>query len=152
MVPAPAAELLPGSHSCPRATAPCAALLHLLPAMPAALLRPGSSLHALRCTSFAALHAARCCPGCPSTLRPPAARSAHPWLQGRHAHPARTPLPSRLRSLPAYNKLHSLLTAVSEELPDCPLYFNLHDMCKTLRSSAPKADTFKSALVNAGYR
>ncbi|KAL4430759.1 hypothetical protein ABPG75_006015 [Micractinium tetrahymenae] len=55
-------------------------------------------------------------------------------------------------SLPAYNKLHSILTAVSEELPDCPLYFNLHDMCKTLRSSAPKADVFKSALVNAGYR
>lgn len=54
--------------------------------------------------------------------------------------------------LPAYSKLHSILTAVSEELPDAPLYFNLHDMCKTLRSAAPKADVFKSALVNAGYR
>ena len=56
------------------------------------------------------------------------------------------------RRLPAYSKLHSILTAVSEELPDAPLYFNLHDMCKTLRSAAPKADVFKSALVNAGYR
>ncbi len=64
---------------------------------------------------------------------------------------ASPPLP-RPRRLPAYNKLHSILTAVSEELPDSPLYFNLHDMCKTLRSASPKAEVFKSALVNAGYR
>jgi len=48
--------------------------------------------------------------------------------------------------------VHSILTAVSEELPDVPLYFNLHDMCKTLRTTAPRSEVFRSALVNAGYR
>lgn len=31
-------------------------------------------------------------------------------------------------SLPGFNKVHSILTNVSEELNDVPLYFNLHDM------------------------
>lgn len=55
-------------------------------------------------------------------------------------------------SLPAHDKLHSLLTTVSEELPDVPLYFSLHDVCKTLRTTPPRSDIFRSALVNAGYR
>ncbi|PRW58454.1 tRNA (guanine(26)-N(2))-dimethyltransferase 2 [Chlorella sorokiniana] len=54
--------------------------------------------------------------------------------------------------LPGYNKVHSILTNVSEELNDVPLYFNLHDMCKTLRTSAPRSEVFRSALINAGYR
>ena len=60
--------------------------------------------------------------------------------------------PSLCRSLPAFDKLHSLLTAAGEELPDCPLYLNLHDVCKTLRATVPRSDVFRSALVNAGYR
>lgn len=38
----------------------------------------------------------------------------------------------------------------AEELPDAPLYYNLHDVAKTIRTTAPSADTFRSALVNAG--
>ena len=56
------------------------------------------------------------------------------------------------RSFPAYSKIHSILTAASEELPDAPLYLNLHDVCKTLRCTPPRHDAFRSALVNAGYR
>jgi tRNA (guanine26-N2/guanine27-N2)-dimethyltransferase len=48
--------------------------------------------------------------------------------------------------------LHSLLTAVSEELEDVPLYFSLHDVCKTIKTMPPRANVFRSALVNAGYR
>ena len=57
-----------------------------------------------------------------------------------------------MRSLPAFDKLHSMLTAVSEELVDVPLYFDLHGICKLVHSSAPRTDVFCSALVNAGYR
>ena len=45
-----------------------------------------------------------------------------------------------------------LLTSASEELPDVPLYVDLHEICKTVRTSPPPADTFASALINAGYR
>ena len=46
--------------------------------------------------------------------------------------------------------MRGLLTAVSEELPDVPLYYNLHDVCKTVRVTPPPADVLRSALVNAG--
>ena len=44
----------------------------------------------------------------------------------------------------------SHLTAVSEELVDVPLYFSLHDVCKTVKCTLPKADVLRSALINAG--
>lgn len=53
---------------------------------------------------------------------------------------------------PACNKVISHLTAVSEELVDVPLYFSLHDVCKTVKCTPPKADVLRSALINAGYR
>mmetsp|Transcript_12381 Transcript_12381/g.40751 ORF Transcript_12381/g.40751 Transcript_12381/m.40751 type:complete len:565 (-) Transcript_12381:377-2071(-) len=55
-------------------------------------------------------------------------------------------------SYEGYGKVHALLTNVSEELTDCPLYVSLHNMTHTLRCSAPPAALFKSALINAGYR
>lgn len=50
------------------------------------------------------------------------------------------------------DRLHGLLTAVSEELPDVPLYYTLPSLCETVHCSSPKMDDFRSALVNAGYR
>jgi len=47
-------------------------------------------------------------------------------------------------------KLNSLLTLALEELADVPLYYNLHDLAKLLKTQAPPQDTFRSALVNAG--
>jgi len=49
-------------------------------------------------------------------------------------------------------RLHGLLTAVSEELPDVPLYYSLPDLCSTLHCACPPTIKMKSALVNAGYR
>ena len=52
----------------------------------------------------------------------------------------------------AYSKVRGLLTSASEELPDVPLYYNLHTMCKTLRVTPPGNSTIRSAIVNAGER
>ena len=89
--------------------------------------------------------------GCTPLRGLPAARPANPDKTLHHPlhHPH---LPAHPRSLPAFAKVHSILTNVSEELPDAPLYLSLHDVCKTLRCSVPRTDTFKSALANAGYR
>ncbi|KAG6543187.1 hypothetical protein Mapa_015437 [Marchantia paleacea] len=53
---------------------------------------------------------------------------------------------------PAFDKLHSILTAVSEEILDVPLYVNLHNMSATLKCTPPSAAIFRSAVANAGYR
>ncbi len=49
-------------------------------------------------------------------------------------------------------ELHGLLTSVSEELNDVPLYYVLPDLCHTLGCQTPPLKTFKAALINAGYR
>lgn len=49
-------------------------------------------------------------------------------------------------------ELHGLLTMVSEELNDVPLYYVLPDLCHTLGCSTPPMKMFKAALLNAGYR
>lgn len=41
---------------------------------------------------------------------------------------------------------------VQEELPDVPLYYSLHDMCRTVKCQPCKRDQFMSAIINAGYR
>lgn len=45
-----------------------------------------------------------------------------------------------------------MLTQAAEELPDAPLYYDLHDLCKTVKSTPPKMEVFRSAIINAGYR
>ena len=53
---------------------------------------------------------------------------------------------------PAAKKVRSILTAVSEELTDAPLYWNLHSMSGALKCTPPAYDVYKSAIINAGYR
>ncbi|KAI4346715.1 hypothetical protein L6164_007587 [Bauhinia variegata] len=53
---------------------------------------------------------------------------------------------------PAYDHISAVLTAVSEELPDVPLFLSLHNLCATLKCTSPSKDDFKSAVINAGYR
>lgn len=78
------------------------------------------------------------------------------WAEALHSAEALAGILQVLRSdraaFPAYAKVHSILTAASEELLDAPLYVNLHDVCKTLKCSAPRAEVLRSAIVNAGYR
>ena len=45
-----------------------------------------------------------------------------------------------------------MLTQAADELPDAPLYYDLHDVCKTLKCQPPKMEAMRSALINAGYR
>lgn len=49
-----------------------------------------------------------------------------------------------------YARIRGLLASAAEELPDVPLYYSLHDLCRTVRCTAPKAQVFRSALINAG--
>eukprot|EP00897_Mesotaenium_endlicherianum_P008110 jgi/Mesen1/7327/ME000376S06488 len=56
------------------------------------------------------------------------------------------------KTYPAYDKIHSILTGVSEELVDVPLYLSLHSLSATLKCTPPSAMLFRSAVVNAGYR
>ncbi|WIA32628.1 hypothetical protein OEZ86_003431 [Tetradesmus obliquus] len=49
-------------------------------------------------------------------------------------------------------RLKGILTSVLEELPDVPLYYNVHDMCRTVRCTPPRAEQLRSALINAGFR
>ncbi|XP_057522092.1 tRNA (guanine(26)-N(2))-dimethyltransferase 1-like [Amaranthus tricolor] len=53
---------------------------------------------------------------------------------------------------PAYNRIIALLTTISEELPDVPLFLSLHNLGGTLKCTSPSAVIFKSAVLNAGYR
>uniref|UniRef100_A0A1J3E3N6 tRNA (guanine(26)-N(2))-dimethyltransferase n=1 Tax=Noccaea caerulescens TaxID=107243 RepID=A0A1J3E3N6_NOCCA len=53
---------------------------------------------------------------------------------------------------PAYEKICSVLTTISEELPDVPLFLSLHSLSATLKCTSPSAALFRSAVVNAKYR
>ncbi|ESW23369.1 hypothetical protein PHAVU_004G041500 [Phaseolus vulgaris] len=53
---------------------------------------------------------------------------------------------------PAYDRISAVLTTISEELPDVPLFLSLHNLCATLKCTSPSAIMFRSALINAGYR
>ncbi|KAK7365007.1 hypothetical protein VNO80_13757 [Phaseolus coccineus] len=53
---------------------------------------------------------------------------------------------------PAYDRISAVLTTISEELPDVPLFLSLHNLCATLKCTSPSAIIFRSALINAGYR
>jgi tRNA (guanine26-N2/guanine27-N2)-dimethyltransferase len=53
---------------------------------------------------------------------------------------------------PAYDRISAVLTTVSEELLDVPLFLSLHNLCATLKCISPSAAMFRSAVINANYR
>lgn len=53
---------------------------------------------------------------------------------------------------PAFDRISAVLTTISEELPDVPLFLSLHNLCSTLKCTSPSALIFRSAVLNAGYR
>ncbi|XP_020269199.1 probable tRNA (guanine(26)-N(2))-dimethyltransferase 1 isoform X2 [Asparagus officinalis] len=53
---------------------------------------------------------------------------------------------------PAYERISAVLTTISEELHDVPLFVSLHNLCGTLKCTSPSAVMFRSAVINAGYR
>ncbi|RHY39857.1 hypothetical protein DYB30_008475 [Aphanomyces astaci] len=53
---------------------------------------------------------------------------------------------------PTKDRLHGLLTSVSEEVQeDAPLYYTLPGLSKTLHCQQPRMDQVQVALINAGY-
>lgn len=54
--------------------------------------------------------------------------------------------------IPTINRLHGLLTAISEELNDSPFFYLLGDLCSTVRCTTIPLQMFQSALINGGYR
>lgn len=53
---------------------------------------------------------------------------------------------------PAYDKICSVLTAISEELSDVPLFLSLHNLCSTLKCPIPSSSAFQCVVNNAGYQ
>ncbi|KAL7135633.1 hypothetical protein ABFS83_11G111100 [Erythranthe nasuta] len=53
---------------------------------------------------------------------------------------------------PAFNRISAVLTTISEELADVPLFVSLHNISGTLKCTSPSAILFRSAVINAGYR
>ncbi|KAH6830312.1 hypothetical protein C2S53_007478 [Perilla frutescens var. hirtella] len=53
---------------------------------------------------------------------------------------------------PAFDRISAVLTTISEELPDVPLFLSLHNLCATLKCTSPSAVIFRSAVINAGYQ
>lgn len=53
---------------------------------------------------------------------------------------------------PAYDRIYAVLTTISEELVDVPLFLSLHNLCATLKCISPSAAIFRSAVINANYR
>ncbi|KAJ3353158.1 tRNA methyltransferase 1 [Entophlyctis luteolus] len=49
-------------------------------------------------------------------------------------------------------RMLGMLTVISEEIADCPLYYSLDSLCQALHCLVPPAKIFLSALVNAGYK
>ena len=49
-------------------------------------------------------------------------------------------------------KLTGLITAMSEEIPDAPMFQTLHGMSKVLGCTSPSMQLVRSALINAGYK
>ncbi|KAJ0967812.1 hypothetical protein J5N97_024729 [Dioscorea zingiberensis] len=55
-------------------------------------------------------------------------------------------------SYPAYDKVSAVLTSISEELLDAPLFLSLHNLSATMKCPSPPTLIFRSAVINAGYR
>ena len=79
------------------------------------------------------------------------------WTEPIHDPDWVTAALDRLRAgvdahLSTSERLIGVLTAVSEELVDVPLYYTLPDLCGTLHCSSPKMAQVKAALAHAGFR
>ncbi|MFH4982466.1 hypothetical protein AB6A40_009175 [Gnathostoma spinigerum] len=55
-------------------------------------------------------------------------------------------------ALKTQKRLIGVLSVVSEELPDVPLYYELDELCHVLKCPVPRLLAFHSSIFNAGYR
>jgi tRNA (guanine26-N2/guanine27-N2)-dimethyltransferase len=54
--------------------------------------------------------------------------------------------------IPTAKRLGGILTSLSEELKDVPLYYSLPDLASTVQITVPTIAEFQAALASAGYR
>jgi tRNA (guanine26-N2/guanine27-N2)-dimethyltransferase len=54
--------------------------------------------------------------------------------------------------IPTLNRLHGLLTVVSEELAEVPFFYDLSDLCSQVRCRPIPMGLFQSALINGGFK
>nr|XP_054763032.1 tRNA (guanine(26)-N(2))-dimethyltransferase-like isoform X1 [Lytechinus pictus] len=50
------------------------------------------------------------------------------------------------------DRMKGMMTVVSEELSDCPLYYITSHLCNVLHCECPSQEKIRSAILNAGYR
>ena len=55
-------------------------------------------------------------------------------------------------ALKTAKRIHGILTVISEELEDVPLYYGLDRMASFFKLSCPPIIEFRAAILNAGYR
>ncbi|KAH9508918.1 tRNA methyltransferase 1 [Bulinus truncatus] len=63
-----------------------------------------------------------------------------------------TRVSSGLHNLKTSERILGMLNVAHEELPDVPFFYVLDAICSVLHCCAPSMVTFRSALLNAGYR
>ena len=54
--------------------------------------------------------------------------------------------------IPTHNRLTGLLSLISEELKDVPLYYTLPELASTLHLPTPVMTEIQAAIMNTGYR
>eukprot|EP00057_Strongylocentrotus_purpuratus_P003900 XP_003727616.1 PREDICTED: tRNA (guanine(26)-N(2))-dimethyltransferase isoform X1 [Strongylocentrotus purpuratus] len=50
------------------------------------------------------------------------------------------------------DRMKGMMTVVSEELSDCPLYYITSHLCNVVHCECPSQEKVRSAILNAGYR
>ncbi|KAI3643786.1 hypothetical protein MP228_009950 [Amoeboaphelidium protococcarum] len=51
-----------------------------------------------------------------------------------------------------YERMLGMISVISEELPDVPLFYTVDKLCQAVRVSCPPMVKINSAILNAGYR
>lgn len=59
---------------------------------------------------------------------------------------------SDLANIATFPRLRGLLTSISEEIKDVPLYYLIPDLAHALNATAPSSRELIAAFINAGYR
>lgn len=78
------------------------------------------------------------------------------WLPAIHSTDFIAAVLARLDASPGKfrteKRMRGMLSMASEELQDCPLYWDVPQLASLFRASTPQSNVLRSALLHAGYR
>lgn len=104
------------------------------------------------------LHAGHTCPECQSRMK----LGGPIWSEPIHDQAIIEELLARMKEandhpqelfpVATAKRLSGILTTMSEELKDIPLYYSLPDLASAVQSKVPTMQQFTSALANGGYK